>query len=338
LEDLDGRARMKIVLKEFVTGEKLDSDVEEEGKSTAMLCNQAFQFLQTLMPTIRNFILAADLVETMRLLVFYTTQPSEALVRDLSDTAGKVLIRNWLNPKLKGSHISSCVRLFVRYAENPLDKIRHMVGNVLPLVLLENQEENIFLATLNKSTFPNYFVGIAAELTTLFTNAILPKASASSMEIRLHLKTLVKHSEGFMKLTELCKHFPKNKALLSQTLKQGRLFLETIIRRMTFYQKHYRGNKESIMAFFKNVQKCTRVLQIICTHGKKLKASTIMNHVPPAKKAMEKFIHCTKLFCQQNGMISMFWSGNLKQKNLDGSVLLSQHSQASDEETESEED
>ncbi len=350
LEGSSGRAKIKILLEEFVTSKKIyNSEDDQAGnednilavsmeESLGELCDKAFRVLQTLAPSLRRFAVSVDLVDTMRVLAFFAKQPDETLVHELGDTAGKVLVTEWLEEKLKGPSLATCVRLFIRHATNPLEQIRKLVGTVLPTILNADAEnDNIFGATLNKTTFPHYFVGIAAELTEVFEKAPLPCATATPAEVKLHLKHLVRHSECFLHLSQLCKQLPKNKPVLATTLKQGRVFLETVIKRMAFYEKHFKGNKDYILAFFKNTQQSTRIMQIICAHGKKLKVQSILQNVPAVKKAMEKFIYQIKSFCKANNILNAFWQGNLKHRDMDGKEIDS--SQAADEdETESEND
>ena len=86
-------------------------------------------------------------------------------------------------------------------------------------------------------------------------------------------------------------------------------------------------------------------MNFISSHGKREKDVNISREAPRVRKVCEIFIHNVKSLMRQNGILDAFWGGNLKDKNIDGTIIVEdenmtddQNSEESTEDDSSEED
>ena len=62
------------------------------------------------------------------------------------------------------------------------------------------------------------------------------------------------------------------------------------------------------------IQKATRILQVLSCEGKKLKDAALVSRVPALKRSLERFIFRMKEFFHGTDLVDCFWMGNLKHK------------------------
>jgi len=125
-------------------------------------------------------------------------------------------------------------------------------------------------------------------------------------------------------LFDLTKENPplaKRSYLLMQS-KAGAKFMEKFIQHVVpFLEIHFESHEQSIMGIIELTQKITRQLNAICGHGKREKDKNIAREAPKVRKICETFIHKMKKLLRKNDVLSVFWSGKLKAKNIDGSLV-----------------
>jgi Fanconi anemia group D2 protein len=63
-------------------------------------------------------------------------------------------------------------------------------------------------------------------------------------------------------------------------------------------------------------------MNFISSHGKREKDVNISREAPRVRKVCETFIHNVKSLMRQNGILDAFWGGNLKDKHIDGTVII----------------
>ena len=103
-------------------------------------------------------------------------------------------------------------------------------------------------------------------------------------------------------------------------IKNCRVVLEAFLKFcIPVIERHFATKRSTCEAVLKDTQQSTRYLQYVCTHSKKYNVLT--NQVPVLKKTLESFIYAVKSILAKNDAISLFWMGNLKNKNLDGEVI-----------------
>eukprot|EP00455_Lapot_gusevi_P043783 TRINITY_DN5377_c0_g1_i5.p1 TRINITY_DN5377_c0_g1~~TRINITY_DN5377_c0_g1_i5.p1 ORF type:complete len:318 (-),score=83.91 TRINITY_DN5377_c0_g1_i5:33-848(-) len=199
-----------------------------------------------------------------------------------------------------------------------------MTSAILPVVVDPVDEDIDFLATLNKTTFSYYFKPILEELIHTFV-LLLDDDETPAENV---LGGMSECSRIFTNLISLSKRFPDNRMVLSCSIRQGRLFIEKIVKKMSFLEQNFRRCQDQVIEILRSIQTGTRIMQIICAHGKKICDTSISTNVPFVKRAMESFIYHVKAVFKNNGMLAAFYQGNLKNKSLDGTEILSQENES----------
>ncbi|XP_058452121.1 Fanconi anemia group D2 protein homolog [Malaya genurostris] len=78
------------------------------------------------------------------------------------------------------------------------------------------------------------------------------------------------------------------------------------------------------------LQHSTRYLHNICCHSKNVKDNSLTSQIPFIRETVEILIYSVKAVLAANDCSSVFWMGNLKNKDLKGELLLSQGSEIED--------
>ncbi|KDD74192.1 hypothetical protein H632_c1500p1 [Helicosporidium sp. ATCC 50920] len=74
----------------------------------------------------------------------------------------------------------------------------------------------------------------------------------------------------------------------------------------------------------RDVQRGTRVLQVLCAQGKAARAAGLAARVPACKRSVERFAFKIRLLLTQAQRVGAFWMGALKHRDLLGNEVLSQ--------------
>ena len=149
--------------------------------------------------------------------------------------------------------------------------------------------------------------------------------------------------ELFCDLFELTKEnseLAKKPHLLSQ-LKAGTAFLHTFnTKAVKFLEKNFQDNQKSSITIIRAIQKMTLQMGNVISYAKREKDSALIKETPRAKRLMEAFLHKIKVLMRKNNCITAIWQGNLKNKNIDGTVVEDneEEEEGSGEENEEDED
>lgn len=190
--------------------------------------------------------------------------------------------------------------------------------------------------TCNKATFGLYFSavlnGINSEISQLFQ---LPSNSEPN-DVDCYISTLEHLVALNLKLSNLTKENPalaKTANLLLQ-LKSGNKFVDVIAKKaLPFCAKNYKNFGDRVLNLIKETQEITKQMNYIISHGKRTKEKVLVKEAPKVRKVCEGFIHHTKSLLAKNSVEDIFWSGNVKNRNIDGSIIAEE-----DKDNESEED
>lgn len=187
-----------------------------------------------------------------------------------------------------------------------------------------------FHATLRAPTLRFYYAVAVEELSRSVAGVRGVKSPSSQVSL------YARHANAFRQLSGLCKKYHGNSQLLAATLRSGRPFLEAYVRQMAFFQQHFSEYRPTVIQMIKNIQQGTRVMQMICTHGKRTRSVSLIGLVPASKKVMETFIYQVKKLFKNNDCLRAFWQGNLKHRAMDGrEIVATQSSQENGESTDS---
>merc|ERR1712100_840606 len=99
----------------------------------------------------------------------------------------------------------------------------------------------------------------------------------------------------------LSRKFERNISLHCQILKHGRVYLNRVIKDMKTISILFTTNKAEVYELITRVQKTSKQLQRIITSAKRgTKNATITNNAPLVKRALESWLHHTKIMLRSN--------------------------------------
>jgi hypothetical protein len=248
-------------------------------------------------------------------------------IRDkLADVTNSLLRRGWseetkLNRNnvgkmvsllLESSHteIPSSVNAAVKVDEGNLGRIsilRLLVNDVLNE--LPNTEKckgpvDLF-QTCSSQTFSCYYSVVLSflqkELASLFDSCLGktkdPSAAKKTLEVVTELVSMI---QTLFDLTRKNEALAKKHPLLQQ-LKWGSRFIETFVSKaIPFFHTHFQQHQDSILMIITDLQKSSRQLYHIISHGKRAKDANLAKETPRSKKALELFIHKVKALLKKN--------------------------------------
>lgn len=126
---------------------------------------------------------------------------------------------------------------------------------------------------------------------------------------------------GLLQILQAVK-VPRNFTLY---LKYSQLILKLFLQTgMPAVEASLKAHSDRVIALIKSVQQTTRFLHTLCCHSKSVKATGIIALIPGLRQLVESFNYSVKAALVANKCSSAFESGNLKNKDMDGVVLLSQ--------------
>lgn len=181
--------------------------------------------------------------------------------------------------------------------------------------------------TLTLQSFSCYFTivleGVSREVNILFDSMSGPNGPKQVQAAFDVISLLVDIMGQCFDLTKDNPPLVKSAFLLTQ-LKSGTTFLRAFISKVIPYMQiqFEDGNEQRIIHIIKNLQKSTRIMNNIIAHGRRVKDPNLIKESPKAKKQLETFIHKIKVMMKKNNCLSAMWGGNLKTKNIDGSLYV----------------
>lgn len=180
-------------------------------------------------------------------------------------------------------------------------------------------------ATCSKSTFGYYLASVLTTLTDETSRLFQSPITKSNESASICLAVMQNLTLLMVQIFDLTKNNPelaKSSHLLLQ-VKHGAKFMIVLKRFIPFCIKHFQSHEDAIIELLETTQKVTRQLQFILSHGKCQKDSNLVREGPKVRKLCEEFLHNVKGLLKKNGMIEALWGGTLKNKNIDGSTILS---------------
>jgi len=257
----------------------------------------------------------------------------------LSEVADKLLRQNWPDDtKMNKGNVGKLLSLSVEHSPNRMKTLSHLVTDVLQEVpFLEKGKGVTIFPTCSHPTFGNYYSTVLEylwkELVNLFDSPTGktkdPYVAARALD---HMKEMIGLLQSLFDLTKENDALAKRIILLQQ-LKFGSRFIETfVLKAIPFFQVHFQQFEETILDIIRLVQKWSRQLYHIISHGKREKDASLAKEAPRAKKALEMFIHKVKAMLKKNGCMTAMWTKTLKAKDIDGTTLKGENTSKEDEE------
>lgn len=170
-----------------------------------------------------------------------------------------------------------------------------------------------------RANFPILFRALANSIYE-FTLGQLERDLSTLMQLELW-ERVYDVQNGLLQILQAVK-VPRNFTLY---LKYSQLILKLFLQTgMPAVEASFKAHSERVIALIKSVQQTTRFLHTLCCHSKSVKASGIIALIPGLRQLVESFNYSVKAALAANKCSSAFESGNLKNKDMDGVVLLSQ--------------
>ena len=232
--------------------------------------------------------------------------------------------------KYKMGTLGWTLRLHLRLAAEPLDAAEYICTDVLPQFLdLTTAKEFVEnFPTLNRQSLPIFFVTLLESLVAIMRSIDFKHGKSKVVlfncrKVALYLKNIVLLTKHNALVTV---------TMMTNVLKHMRSFVDIVNKNMDFFENFFASREEEVCQFFKVLQSSTRQVHNICAYGKnEKKNSAVAALIPGIKKSLEEFIYRVKGMLLANGREDLFWLGNLRTRNLDGTEWRADSSEEDDE-------
>ena len=258
---------------------------------------------------------------------------------------------------IKNSVLSSIINYYLHHSEHCLDEQGAIVNSRMKVTerLVETHLQELIqqegcvgpvqhLLTLHKKTLPCYFSTLLINLVDLTRALKFNKNEPGAMETCIYnLQKIANWLTLMVNMTKTTEMFQKT-YYLSATLKNVRAIIDILNKHIdTFFRKMMsktNNTRQRILGIMKKLQKTTRQVQNICTHGKNItKNMALTSLIPHVKRALETFVFKIQALFVSIGSSGALVLGNLKHKGLDGKeVAMSDSGDEEGSEEEGEED
>jgi len=236
--------------------------------------------------------------------------------------------------------------LFITYSNAPLESIKSLSEELRTLhsflvskaardkdsasgSVVDPDEEDldqIQFKTLTEGTMPVFFQVVLHQLASQFA------ATLSISNSRTRLQKLSTCSSAFADLMNLNKSEEKkfNKPIAKASLRRGKEIIEVMVKSIPFFKKAFSESGNTISAILRNIRQSTKMMQILCAHGKVIQDTSLSVQVPRVKKVMESFIFKVQGLFAEGSNEKMVKIAVYKYKNIAGETVSSQISTDND--------
>ncbi|XP_056316322.1 Fanconi anemia group D2 protein [Danio aesculapii] len=316
---------------------------EEETELTLdQLSRHAFEYLQNFRSTVPSLNTALCLTQLLIVLSQYGGSNHRTYREQITSLTKHFLCQEWVTAsgeKERGNKynetLQTLLSVYLEHTDDVLKAVEEIAGEGVPELLNAAKDANSrSWPTLNRQTFLVYYKCMMSELERAVRKIPASKQMDNQEMQSEKLLTWNLAVRDFHILINLVKMFD-SRPVLTVCLKYGRLFLESFLKLgMPLLDYSFKKHKEDVQGLLKTFQLSTRQLHHMCGHSKIRQDTGLTNHVPALKKSLEQFVYRVKAMLTLNHCQEAFWLGNLKNRDLKGEEILSQRSQAADEEEE----
>uniref|UniRef100_A0A672Q6K7 Fanconi anemia group D2 protein-like n=1 Tax=Sinocyclocheilus grahami TaxID=75366 RepID=A0A672Q6K7_SINGR len=328
---LEHRALLKSAL--GVLAGRLKED--ETDLTLDQLSRHAFEYLQNFQSTVPSLNTALCLTQLLIVLSQYGGSNHRTYREQITSLARRFLCQEWVTAsgeKERGNKYNDALQtllsIYLEHTDDVLKAVEEIAGEGVPELLNAAKDANSrSWPTLNRQTFLVYYKSMMAELERA-VRKIPSSKQTDNQEVCVCLLCGCRYYFIIIWMFD-------SRPVLTVCLKYGRLFLESFLKLgMPLLDYSFKKHKEDVQSLLKTIQLSTRQLHHMCGHSKIRQDTGLTNHVPALKKNLEQFVYRVKAMLTLNHCQEAFWLGNLKNRDLKGEEILSQKSQAVDEEEE----
>ncbi|XP_062970620.1 Fanconi anemia group D2 protein isoform X2 [Cynocephalus volans] len=306
----------------------------QRNQSLNELLSQSFRYLQNFHHSIPSFQCALYLIRLLMVIWEKSTAPTQNREK-IASLARRFLCRVWPRGEKEKSNIfndqlHALLCIYLQHTDSVLKAIEEIAGVAVPeLINSPKDASSSLFPTLTRHTFVIFFRVMMAELEKT-VKGLQAGTAADSQQI--HEEKLLYWNmavRDFSILINLIKVFDSH-PVLHACLKYGRLFVEAFLKQcMPLLDFSFRKHREDVLSLLETFQLDTRLLHHLCGHSKIHQDMRLTKHVPLLKKTLELLVCRVKAMLILNNCREAFWLGNLKNRDLQGEEIMSQHSQES---------
>lgn len=315
----------------------------EEGQPLEELLSQSFSYLQNLQHSIPSFQCGLYLLRLLMALLEKSAVPTQKKEK-LASLAKQLLCRAWphgdkeKNPTFN-DHLHDLLCIYLEHTDNVLKAIEEITGVGVPeLVNAPKDASSSTFPTLTRHTFVIFFRVMMAELEKTVKGLQAGTATDSQQvheEKLLYWNMAVRDFSILINLMKVFDSYP----VLHVCLKYGRRFVEAFLKQcMPLLDFSFRKHRDDVLSLLQTLQLNTRLLHHLCGHSKIHQDTRLTKHVPLLKKSLELLVCRVKAMLVLNNCREAFWLGTLKNRDLQGEEIISQHPSSPENTSEDSED
>ncbi len=143
--------------------------------------------------------------------------------------------------------------------------------------------------------------------------------------------TIFSHLIGFTRINH-------GRQVLAIALKEGRRLVTELLRHMYILDDTFSKHQEKVLDILNSVQPATRQMHILISYAKRSRDKSMVWEAPKCRKILEKFIFRVKKILQTNNCMEAMFVGNLKARNLDGTLGNPDESPSESDESENDQE
>lgn len=243
---------------------------------------------------------------------------NEKMSRQLSDSAGLLLERQWSEDALKARKsmaiLPGVIRIFIQKSSDPTDSIHTAYVQLQAFIKRKKlaKERNykrpvdatqakesedlggdglVLWGTLNLKTSRSFFVGLVEQILWTLKSAKTADDDESSANSFKRLMNLVDLSNQVLELVR------EEETFVGPTMRAGRNWVELFMRVcMPFMKGQMKEHRQKVLKVFKKLQKVIRLLQNVSSHGKAMRDNSLSGLIPPLRKTLEVWLYKTREF------------------------------------------
>ena len=266
----------------------------------------------------------------------------EDIRAEVAQSASDVLSGAWEDDggdgawKHRKAHLKLLILNNVRFSEDPLNVIGHYIQEGLALVSTNPKETASVpgIPSMSPATLEVWVAALLTETSVVFdgvTSTALrlavqaPHAAVGSSAFQENVTGVLARAHGTIRLaSNLCglvKHHPGRRGLQKAAVRWGTALVLSFLKATDFLESQLVDHRDTVITIVRELQRVTKVLQVVAAESKTRKDLAIASRVPALKRALEKLVWRCKVMFKDG---EEFWMGNLKHKNLQGDQVCSQ--------------
>ncbi len=126
--------------------------------------------------------------------------------------------------------------------------------------------------------------------------------------------------------------------VLAIALTEGRRLMTELLKHMSILDETFSKHQETVLKILNSVQPATRQMHILISYAKQSRDKSMTWEAPICRKILERFIFRVKKILQTNNCTEAMFVGNLKARNLDGTLGNPDESPSGSDESQNEQE